>query len=584
MESWRSHRLISVGQNSIKFSRLGSCPTLQGDIKMQTPKSTPNHTNGAQKKASRSSSDSVFSSPHKTTQIQIDRSPKITEQRCPQGRLNEKRTSKISDLEANIAKLKEELSKTKDQASSFEFQKRQAQLEVEDCKRQISVLSAKLKETIRKLIEISSSEDGRLQELCQISQERDKAWESELEAVRKQHSMDMSALTFALQNLKKQLEMVTESEAVQAKRAEIAEEEVQKLQFELGETLTLVERLEADVRQSRESELKAQELLTENQRMLETVSLSTNVFQSASHEFAESFGSLSLRSEQSANYKAASEQITLQDKEDINQLKHENSHLELEASKLRSALEAAEVRYQEEYIQSTLQIRSAYELVEVAKSESRIREAELEAELKGVQSHMEELLAKQKTENEKPHSKENVWAMELKKVRASLVDTKASLLEKENLLQAITEENENLKLEVQKSVNEKISAVKEAAAAAAALAEAKNISESKVLHLTQQADGNSRRAAQVMEQLEAAQAESSELEVELRRLKVQRDQWRKAAEAAAVMLTTDSGGHLGSPFSDDMDDDSSKKKNGGMIQKIGVLWRKNYFNKKMLQI
>uniref|UniRef100_A0A7N0R9G7 Interactor of constitutive active ROPs 3 n=1 Tax=Kalanchoe fedtschenkoi TaxID=63787 RepID=A0A7N0R9G7_KALFE len=560
---------------------------------MQTPKSKSYHIDGAQKTALRSSSDSVSSSLHQTTRTEKDKSPKIIERRSPRGRVNEKRSSELSDLEAYIAQLQEELKKAKDQASSSEIQKRQAQQEVEEGKRQISVISAELKETNKQLIEISSSEDDRLQELCQISQERDKAWESELEAVRKQHSLDVGALSSAMheiQKLKKQLEMVSESEAVQAKRAEIAEGEVRKLQFELGETLTLVERLEADVRQCRESEVQAQKLLSESQRMLNTVNGSTYMIQSAS--------SLSLKSEQSENYKAANDQITHEDKEDINQLHEEISHLQLEASRMRAALDAAEVRYQEEYIQSTLQIRSAYELVEVAKSESRMRQAELEAELEKVKSNMEELQAKQKNENEKPRlsDKENVWASELKKARASLADTKASLLEKENLLQAIAEEQEKLKLELQKSENEKAKAIKEAAAA---LADAEKVCESKVTHLAQEADGNSRRVAQVMEQLEAAQAASTEMEVELRRLKVQCDQWRKAAEAAAVMLTAESGkymersesldssyqtigGHLGSPYSDDdMDDVTSKKKNGSMLQKIGVLWKKSNSNKQM---
>jgi hypothetical protein len=74
----------------------------------------------------------------------------------------------------------------------------------------------------------------------------------------------------------------------------------------------------------------------------------------------------------------------------------------------------------------------------------------------------------------------------------------------------------------------------------------------------------------------------------LRRLKVQSDQWRKAAEAAAAMISSGNNGKfvertssldsnynpLASPYSEDMDDDSPKKKNGNMLKKIGVLWKK----------
>ncbi|KAL9675793.1 hypothetical protein QQ045_003999 [Rhodiola kirilowii] len=558
---------------------------------MQTHKSKSNYIEGAQK---RSTSESVSSMPHQAARTQKDRNTKINDRRSPKGRVNERCSSKLSDLETSIAQLQEELKKAKDEASSSEFQKREALLEVEEGKRQMSAISAKLEETNEQLTEISTSEDDRLQELCKISQERDRAWEFELEAVRKQHSLDMGALTSAMheiQQLKKQLEMVTESEAVQTRRAEFAEGEVHKLQFEIGETLTLAEGLKAEARHWRESEVWPQEMLSKTESVLETVSLSADTIQSGNHEVAESIISM----EESENRAAAIEPIP-EYEEDTNQLKNEIRHLQSEVSELRVALDAAEVRYQEEYIQSTLQIRSAYELVEVAKSETRIREAELEAELLRLKLDMEELQAKQNNQNEKPRlsDKENVWAMELKKARASLADTKARLLEKETLLQAIVEENEKLKLEIRKAETEKSIAIKDAAA----LIAAEKVHESKVACLTQEAERNSRRVARAMEQLEAAQAANIETEVELRRLKVQCDQWRKAAEAAAVMLTTDSGkymdrsgsldgsyhtigGHLGSPYSDDIDDDVLKKKNGSMLQRIGVLWKKSNSNKQM---
>lgn len=69
---------------------------------------------------------------------------------------------------------------------------------------------------------------------------------------------------------------------------------------------------------------------------------------------------------------------------------------------------------------------------------------------------------------------------------------------------------------------------------------------------------------------------------------MQLDQWRKAAEAAAAMLSPgkdgklvdisdpiDSNYPLGSFYSEDLDDDSPKKKNINMLKKIGVLWKKS---------
>ncbi|XP_047339122.1 interactor of constitutive active ROPs 4-like [Impatiens glandulifera] len=83
---------------------------------------------------------------------------------------------------------------------------------------------------------------------------------------------------------------------------------------------------------------------------------------------------------------------------------------------------------------------------------------------------------------------------------------------------------------------------------------------------------------------------NEEIEGEITRLRVQTDQWRKAAETAAAMVSgcgkfverTGSldinyntiGGRLGSPFSDDLEDESPKKKNGGMFKKIGFLLKK----------
>ncbi|KAF5727427.1 interactor of constitutive active ROPs 3-like [Tripterygium wilfordii] len=108
----------------------------------------------------------------------------------------------------------------------------------------------------------------------------------------------------------------------------------------------------------------------------------------------------------------------------------------------------------------------------------------------------------------------------------------------------------------------------------------------------EEADKSNRKAARVFEQLEAAQATNSEMEAELRRLKVQSDQWRKAAEAAAAMLSAGNDGkfmdrigslesnynpifgEVSSHYDEDMDDDLLKKKNGNMLRKIGVLWKK----------
>ncbi|GKC77406.1 interactor of constitutive active ROPs 2, chloroplastic-like protein, partial [Tanacetum coccineum] len=108
--------------------------------------------------------------------------------------------------------------------------------------------------------------------------------------------------------------------------------------------------------------------------------------------------------------------------------------------------------------------------------------------------------------------------------------------------------------------------------------ELKNESAIKVDHLVEEIEKSTRKVARVEEQLEVAQAANYEIEAELRKLKVQYDEWRKAAEAAAAMLSTSSntnrrlmertcsmnnttpGRNIGSPYGEDIDDDEFMKK------------------------
>ncbi|XP_073282395.1 interactor of constitutive active ROPs 3-like, partial [Primulina huaijiensis] len=145
----------------------------------------------------------------------------------------------------------------------------------------------------------------------------------------------------------------------------------------------------------------------------------------------------------------------------------------------------------------------------------------------------------------------------------------------------LSEENEKLKLEIKKISNGKVSDDIVSDVDAAGMAEREALT--KIGYMTEEIDKSNRKAARVAEQLEAAQAVNVEMETELRRLKVQSDQWRKAAEAAAAMLSTGNNGQirertgsvdshfgprmgkLGSPYADDLDEELLKKKNANMI-------------------
>ncbi|XP_023767841.1 interactor of constitutive active ROPs 2, chloroplastic [Lactuca sativa] len=514
------------------------------------------------------------------------RSPKVSERRSPRTPTSEKkRPGRVAELETQLANLQEELKKAKDQLSQSEASKKRANEDADVAKKELADMSEKLQDSQQQLDEISASEESRLQELRKISQDRDRAWESELEAVQKHHSMDSAALASAMneiQKLKIQLEKLSESEANQAKYAESAHNDVLALRLELSETLAVVEELKTQLNDSKDSEAKALEIVSQTQEQLEAVKSTEEAMRSEKVKAMEACDSLTTELEK---LKAESHGDAQVDDEE-----------ESEVAKLRLALEGAEKRYQEEYIQTTLQIRSAYELVEQSRSESCEKVQILEANLEKSKAELEDLKAKliekeEKLQNVSEENKnlneklklttdenkntedDNADVVELKRLEADLEDLKRVMIEKETELKNITEENKRLMMEKDQ------------------VAEGEKEAVMKLGYLTEEAEKSGRKVVRVTEQLDLAQAANAEMEAELRRLKVQSDQWRKAAEAAAAMLSggnngkfvertgsLDShtiGGKLNSPFSEDMEDESPKKKNGNMLKKIGVLLKKS---------
>ncbi|XP_027098225.1 interactor of constitutive active ROPs 2, chloroplastic-like [Coffea arabica] len=608
--------------------------TSSSELPQKTSPATPRT---AQKlKTPGSEADSVSTS-NSAGRMSKERSPKVVDRRSPRSPATEKkRTTRVSDLETQLAQLQEELKKAKDQLSSSESRKKRAQQEAEEAKKQLEAMSEKLEESEKQLQELSDCEEARVQELRKISQDRDRAWQSELEAIQKQHSMDSAALASAMneiQKLKMQLERVAESEAAQARHAESAHADVQNLRMELTETLALVDEIKAQLNDSKESEVRAMEEVSKAQMQLEEAKATEDTLRSEGLRAEEAYKSLALKLEQSKMQVNSLEELVSRLQADVNkrsndssassgdveiarekegaekseQLKVELNSIKLEVGHLRAALEASERRYQEEYIQSTLQIRSAYELVEKTKSESCQREAELEARLKVARADVEELkkrLMDKETELKNTAEKnkglngnverdqciQQELGTELKKSESIVEALKASLMDKETELQSVAEENEMLKLEIKNRELERSKLNDEALALVEAARATEQEALSKLSYLTDEADQSSRKTARVTEQLDAAQAANSEMEAELRRLKVQADQWRKAAEAAATMLSTGNngkfvertgsldyhtlGGKLNSPYSEDLDDDSPKKKNSNMLKKIGVLLKK----------
>ncbi|XP_052187574.1 interactor of constitutive active ROPs 3 isoform X2 [Diospyros lotus] len=621
---------------------------------MQTPKARKNSTEGPPRfspRAVRQLSPPTLeiasaSSSKLASRTPKDRSPKVTERRSPRSPVSElqrKRPSRISELESQISQLQDDLKKVKDQLSSAESWKKRAQQEAEDSKKQLLDMSLKLEESQKQLSNLSASETAQVGELQKISRDSDLAWQSELEVIQKQRSVDSAALTSAvneIQRLKDQLETVAESEAAQKKNVESAEAELHSLKGNLADTLSLVENMKNQLRDCKESEAQAQELVGETLLQLETAKRTVETLRLDGIKAKEAYNSIAVELDQSKAHVNQLEEVVNKLKANINsagsidsesletdpkieceatknekitkssQLEAELTSLKMELGQLRTVLETSEIKYNEEQIQNMLHIRSTNELVEQIKAASSLREAELDAELDKTKANIEELKANLmdketelqgiSEENEELHMKlensltcqiEYEQEKDLKKLE-EVEDLKANLMDKETELQIVLEENEMLKSKIRGREMDKGKAKDEIVAEVEATRAAEREALVKLGYMTQEAEKSNRRAARVAEQLEAAQAATSEMEADLRRLKVQSDQWRKAAEAAVAMLSTanngkfmdrtgsldssynPAAGKISLPYSEEFDDDLLRKKNGNMLKKIGVLWKK----------
>ncbi|XP_038988362.1 interactor of constitutive active ROPs 2, chloroplastic-like isoform X2 [Phoenix dactylifera] len=561
-----------------------------------------------------------------------DRSPKVIERRSPRTPVREKKLpSRVSELECQLVQLQEDLKKAKEQLSSSESSKKRAKQESEEAKNQLFVVSAKLEDSQHQLVELSAAEEARLQELCKISQERDRVWQSELESLQKQHSVDSAALASSMneiQRLKLQLEMVLKSEAAQARQSEVEISELQALKKDMEEAISIIGSLKVQLRESEKAEADAKATVIETKQQLEIARTTIENLLSDGSKFMDSFSLVASELEESRARVNSLEEVVrkLHEGQSLagNQsLAHHNgdcydsqkircNSLESEMEQLRSALEAAEMKYQEEQIQRILQTQHAYELMEQMKIDSRVRETELKSALNNSKTEIivlkaslydkEAELRSLSAMNKKLHEElekggtnqmESELGLELKQSIASIRELKAELMDKETTLQSISEENEQLKSEMRRREMESHKAYQAAVAEVEMARAAEKEAMTRLGFVTEEADKSSRRAARVTEQLDAAKAMRSEMEAELRRLRVQADQWRKAAEAAMAVLTAGNNERLvertgsldyeyhsvdkklmSSPFSDDLDDESQRKKNNNVLRRISGLWKK----------
>ncbi|KAL9673600.1 hypothetical protein QQ045_029861 [Rhodiola kirilowii] len=574
-------------------------------------------------------SDSLNSS-NQTSRTPKERSAATAERRSPRGSVTEvpkKSPSKISQLESQIAQLQLDISKSKEQLNLSETLKQQALCDAEESNKQILALNLELEESKKKFQELSALEEARSIDIQKIFGKRELEWQSKFDDLQIHHTADSAALGVAMdeiQRLKSQLETGLQTVPCQTNSSSEAVTDTHSFEEKLKEALLLVEDMKKQLKECKDSEAHAHALASETLLQLETARTAVETLQIEGTKSTEAYNTLATELEvskeciksleglvcrlQADHSKNSSDEFEIEKVDDeVETLKDQLKSMKSEVDLLRTAQEIAEV---EELVRSTVQLQSATELAECVKSEATRRETVMEVKLEALMSHAAELKANlldketelqciteenealnRKIQNALLGEKEQQLEKELEEFKEAVIDLKANLMDKETEFQNILEENETLKSALMKKetdiTRENDSALSELDAARTAEREAMI----KLDCLKEEADRSSKRATRVAEQLVASQAANTEMEAELRKIKVQSDQWRKAAEVAASMISDSNlmerNGTLegkcsplanrrnGSPYSEDLDEDSIKKRNNNVLKKFGLSWKKS---------
>ncbi|CAL4973295.1 unnamed protein product [Urochloa decumbens] len=471
-------------------------------------------------------------------------SPKV-DRRSPMSAEREKRrppTTKLSELESQLSQLQDELKKAKDQLHSSEASRKRALQEADDARAQAAAASAQARDSEAQLAELSSAEDARLLELRRLSQERDRSWQSELEALQTQHAADSAALAAAMGEVHR-----LRVQLAAAARAD-------RRQQDVAEALATIDELRVKLKASEEAEAQARAMHEECKQQLEASRATIDSLLTDGSKLMDSFSLVVKELEESrAKVKALEEEIAAEKASSraatatASERCCDCSGYASEAAELRSELEAAEARYQEEKILSTVETQCAYELMDQIKTESDLRHGKLAAALEGSKSEV--IFLKASLFDKESELRRALDANQKLQAEARR-DSSADALKEQ--LQGALEENGQLKQELRQYESEKGSRTPEADAAAEA-------------------------------------AKKGEMETELRRLRVQAEQWRKAAETAMALLTVGKGGNgkvversesweggngKYAGLCEDYEDDAAARKNGNVLRRISGMWKK----------
>lgn len=533
-------------------------------------------------------------------------SPKIECRSAKTMDAEKRRPSKVTELECQITQLQKELKKKSDQLSSTESSRRRAQQEAEEAKKQLVAMTAKLHDSHAQMAELSAAEDGRIQELRKISQERDRAWQSELEAIENQHSVDSAALASAtseIRRLKLQLEMVLRSEAALAEKTQLDQLQLQASEKSLAEASFAVEKLNLRLVGSERAEAEAKSMLADTRKQLELAQSTIESLLTDGSKLMESFSIVATELKES-RFRVRVLEESVRKLQEEQYAAHVHALVDLanakalclgssdyEENQLMPALEDYWAMHQEEQIESTVRIQWAYEMMEKELADSKLREQELElklsdaklesallkdnlldreSELRKISDLNKKLL--QKVEKERRD-------MELTQSIADVADLKIKLADNEAALGRVCEENEQLKLQLRRKESEKQKAYEEAISEMNSAKTAEKAALTELGFVAHEAEKSKEMAARVVGELEATKVEKSEMEMELRKLRLQAEQWKKAAETAILMLTdSEHKPGAGKPMSlrsaDELDDESYRKKKSYVLRRIKGMWNK----------
>ncbi|XP_031742482.1 interactor of constitutive active ROPs 3 isoform X2 [Cucumis sativus] len=534
------------------------------------------------------------SSSNQTGRISKERSPKIIG-RSPRTPLSEKKCqNKISELESQISILQKDLKKAKDQLHSSKLRKDRARVDAE-----VSSVPSNAKEH-----RLSSSEQGHPKELQKQAQEDDQSRHSASEVTDKSESVDSvaSAMVNVMQQLKLKLQVVDESKAFQTKHAGSVNEKHNKLKKFLSEILSLMG--------SMKNQLQDCEVSDSTKAFKDWNSVTLELDESREH--VSILETLVCKLEPAlANASWKSFETFAVGKNRVQETQEgetrESEQLEADLSSPQSAPLAVEAEYEGK---QALEPKPSTEAKHV-KSDANPREIELKKELEKSRLEIDEFRVKlinRETELrsiteenlelscklEKSLSSHRVYELEkeLDDLKNCIADLKANLLDKETEFQSVSEENEMLISEISKRDTIKTKVKEDMTTELVTSTTMDRDTQVKLGIIAEETDRSTSRKSVGIAELEAAQAANAEMEMELRMLKVQSEQWRKAAEAAAAMISAGSNGEfvgrtgsmdsnysaitgkIGPLYSEDSDDDLLKKKNVNVLRKIGVLWKK----------